>query len=391
MKPVFLSYRRTWQAEVQDLAESLHLRGLRIFMDTSDQAAISGPAFCDALRRVIRLESVAMLLHVTADIADSPAIWNVEVPTALDRASTDPDFFIVPFFRDLEPAALGRCTPYGYRLTACNGIPAIPEAGVDLAVFLKEKHAAAALLLLDRLLKDKPGPLSLCLQTRDIGPVSQDADIFMDWRSVYPAGLPSASGCDSAKTAVREVAAAISRTKTRQLEIQAKAHLSAGVLLGATFSSAAGFELRVQQGNAMWSSTGPVNMVDLDVVQEQLNPVSHDICLTIAISRPEIVAGAERAQAKLGITCGGRIVIKPREGSSRDSVPSAAHARDIARKVAATLMDARAVWGNGTVHLFISTPFALAVFVGQELNAFSPMVVYEHDKESNDYSRAFVI
>jgi hypothetical protein len=391
MKPVFLSYRRTWQAEVQDLAESLHLRGLRIFLDTSDQAAISGPAFCDALRRVIRVESAAMLLHVTADIAASPAIWNVEVPTALDRASRYPDFFIVPFFRDLEPAALGRCTPYGYRLTACNGIQAIPDAGVDLAVFLKEKHAEAAVLVLDRMLRARTGTLSLCLQTRDIGPVSQDADILMDWRSVYPAGLPSASGCDSAKIAVRQVAAAISRTKTRQLEIQAKAHLSAGVLLGATFSSAAGFELRVQQGNAMWSSTGPADKVDLEVVQEQLNPVSHDICLTIAISRPETVAGAERAQAKLGTTCGGRIVIKPREGSSRDSVPSAAHARDIARKVAATLMDARAVWGNGTVHLFISTPFALAVFVGQELNAFSPMVVYEHDKESNDYSRAFVI
>ena len=203
LKPIFVSYRRTWQDEVKALANSLRLRGLRVLLDYSDLAAFVGASMYDEMRRVIQEESSAMLLHVTADIVDSPPIWKVEIPAARKRAD-DGDFLILPFFRDMTPQALSTLGPEGASLAASSGINAIPPAAAtNVESFLAERRSEAAGLLLDRLLKGNNGSIALAMWTRPTAALNRNADLVLDWCSVYPRSIGSPEICAEAQAAIK--------------------------------------------------------------------------------------------------------------------------------------------------------------------------------------------
>ncbi|PYP86154.1 MAG: hypothetical protein DMG65_19205 [Candidatus Angelobacter sp. Gp1-AA117] len=391
MRPIFISYRRSWKAEVEKLAECLQLHGLRVFLDYSDGSELIGASYNDELRRIIEEQSEGMLLYITKGIAESSAIWNLEVPAALQHGDREQDFFIVPFFREISPAALAQMARHGARLAACNGISAMPANGVNLNSFLAEKYTETAVFILKKMLRNKTGAITLGLQTRLVSPVAADTDLFLGWCSIYPDERPLASGCLAAHRALKNLSGVLSKAATRRIQVQAKGHLSAGVALGAAFSRTTGFELEIEQNGQVWSSQGALEPFDLRIISNRLDANLSDICMTIAISRSETVASVDRAQEVLGIPRGGRIVIEPEVGSSRQSIPSGGCARSIAGQAASALMKARAQWGLRKTHLFISAPFALAVLIGHELNALGPIDVYEHVKTTDEYVKAFTL
>lgn len=395
MKPVFLSYRRTWKKEVEELAESCRLRGLRVFLDVSDPAGIAGPSQFDALRRLIREDSSGMLIHVTKDIVDSACIWEVEVPTGLERADREPGFPLIPFFRDESPTRVRESMrPHGPRLAAPSGVVAIPPAGTaanDEVTFLDRKRAEAACLLLQRLLDRDERSLEIFVQTRQIGPQTAGADLLLDWRLAYPDEVPSPAGCAAIELAITDLASVLGRTSARHLRIAGQAHLSAAVLLGGHFHRAAGFGLDVSQQGDIWASAGSVVDPALQITRQQLDPSHRDISLVVGISRPETIPSVERALGNLGVMLGGRITAQPAGGAARDVIPSAEYARGVIQTVTSALMKARADWGAGPTHLFISAPFALAVLLGHGLNGLGPVHVYEHHKSTDTYHKAFIL
>src|SRR5579863_3886969 len=243
MKPIFVSYRRSWQKEVQELANSLRRRGLQVILDTSDAAEFSGPSMYDEMRRLISEDCSAMLLHVTGDILDSAAVWNVEVAAAMKRSTEDKNFLLLPFFRDVPPDKLRTMQPHGPRVAVCNGINAIPPAGADIDDFLAQKRVCAAGLLLERLLKGRNSQVRLVVRTRDTAVVNPDVDLLLDWCSVYREDVPSPPACADAQSALKQLAALFADASIQDLHIQAKTHLSAAVLLGSVFSRSAGFKL----------------------------------------------------------------------------------------------------------------------------------------------------
>jgi hypothetical protein len=345
------------------------------------------------LRQIIQNEIGAMLLYLTADFAGSAAIWNIEVPAALHRADKDHGFFLIPFFREIAPAQLSSMAPHGPRLAACNGIMAIPGSGIDLDSLLKGKHGEAATFILSRMLQNETatGPITLGLQTRGTGPAKQDTDLYLDWCSAYPGEKPSLNSGAPAMAAMQDLVKALGKTAIRHIVVYAKAHLSAGIALGSAFSRTAEYKLEIEHYGQLWSSDDPPQPFDLEITSQQIDPGSSDICMTVAITRPEAIDSVERTQSKLGIRCGGRIVIEPKAGGSRQSVPSGGCATSIAGQVAAALISARAQWGLRKTHLFIAAPFALAVLIGQELNALGSIDVYEHDKATDEYVKMFEI
>ncbi len=396
LKPVFVSYRHAWRGEVEELANSLRLRGLRVLLDSSDPGEFSGSSMYDEMRRVIEQDCSAMLLHVTQDILDSPAIWKVEVSTALRRRTAGKDFLILPFFRNLSPDKLREAAPEGTLLAACNGIPAIPPAGADVDSFLAEKRAAAAGILLHRILKGGSRPITLSIWTRKTAAVNRASDLLLDWSSVYPddaVGTPAARA--DAQAALNQLAALLANASIHDLHLQAKTHLSAAVLFGSIFTSRTGFRLHIEQegehGIATWHSEGPVDDSTPQVHSIQTDPARDEICLIVSTSRPETVTSVEKSLQRLGITYGGRIIVRPASGESRSSIPSDACARRLAKTVASQLMRARTEWGARRTHLFISSPVALAVLIGRELNGLGPIHVYEHHRGTDFYSQAFTI
>ena len=94
---------------------------------------------------------------------------------------------------------------------------------------------------------------------------------------------------------------------------------------------------------------------------------------------------------KLGFDYGGRLVVTPQAGASREALSSEDEARSGVRAIAQALIDARAKWGAGPVHLFVSAPFAFAILLGHHLNALGPIHVYEYDKGADTYLQAFQI
>jgi hypothetical protein len=421
LKPIFISYRRAWTAEVEQLAATLRLRGLQVFTDLSDPSALTGASTFDALRRTIREDCSAFLLYVTRDIPDSSTVRDLEVVEALDAADRDPRFLLLPFYRDISPSEVrDSMAPHGLRLSAANGVVAIPPPGVSgvgpgapdvggdaLHAWLEARRRDAARLLLDHVLRSTGPVARIGIQTRATGPSAGDFDLLLDWSSAYPDGHAEPAGCASAHAAITDVVERLGRTATRRLAVFPKAHLSAGVLLGAAFPRPSGFTLDIDQNGEVWSSARqgkwqPGDAADaaddpsfLRFVPRQLDPSSKDIALIVAISRPETVAAADAAMAAMGIKLGGRIVVEPREGASRRSIPSAAAARATAEKLAQTLMDARKAWGIGVTHVFIAAPFALAVLIGHELNGLGPLCIYEHVKDqpraADSYRKAFEI
>ena len=389
-KSIFLSYRRVWQAEVSKLADSLRLRGLRVWLDYSDPASFLGASMYDSMRRVILDECWAMLLHATSDIADSPAIWNVEIPAAR-RRSDDGKFFILPFFRDITPKELTALGPEGAYLAASSGINAVPPPWENVESFLAQKRAETARILLDHLLNRIHGSISLAMWTRPTAALDRNADLLLDWCSVYSGTAGSPEGCEDAHEAIKQLAASLAETSIGELHIEAKIHLSAAVLFGSVFSSRTGFRLFIKQENAAWDSYAAADNSRPQVVATQIQPRKGDIVLIVSVSRPETVSSVERALPQLGISVGGRIVVRPELGESRESIPSQECARRFAGSVASALMTARSEWGPRRTHLFISSPVALAVLIGRELNGLGPIDVYEHDKDTDSYEKTFTV
>ena len=391
IKPIFMSYRRTWQDEVRELANSLHLRGLRVFLDYSDPASFVGVSMYEEMRRVIQQECSAMLLHVTRDIVDSAAIWKVEIPAARKRAG-DGRFFILPFFRGMSPKEFSACHAQGASLAASNGVNAVPSVGTDLESFLAGKRAEVAGLLLDRLVKANiTGSISLAMWTRPTAALSRDADLLLDWCSVYPDTVGPAARCADAQTAIRQLAVAFAKASIRELHVDAKSHLSAAVLFGSEFTCTAGFHLFLKQGPTIWSSRGPLDASQPRVARQQLDPDKEDIVLIVSVSRTETVSSVERALPKLGIVPAGQVVVTPEAGESRESIPSEACARRFAKSAASALMNARSDWGARPVHLFISSPVALAMLIGHQLNRLGPIHIYEHYDRTDSYHKAFTV
>lgn len=391
MKPIFVSYRRSWKGEVEDLANSLRRRGIRVTLDSADPADFSGPSMYDEMRRLIEYQCSAMLLHVTADMVDSSAVWNVEVGAAIKRSREDKNFLLLPFFRDLPPDQLRAMEPHGPLLAVCNGINAISPAGADVDDFLRQKRACAASLILERMLKGRNDSICLAIRTRETAVVNPDADLLLDWCSVYPEDLSPPAARADAQSALKQLAALLAGASIQDLRIQARTHLSAAVLLGSVFSRSAGFKLHLERDGMVWRSEGSLEDTEPRFDSRQLELEKKDLCLIVAVSRPEIVDSVRQSLPKLGINCGGQIIITPAAGIGRDSIRTDAEARRFAKSLASELMTRRSIWECRQTHLFISASVEVAVLIGHELNALGPIHIYEHNKKTDSYERAFTI
>lgn len=400
MKPVFISYRRAWVRETQALAGACRFRGLPVFHDVVNQSRLAGAGQHDRLRATIESESSGMLLYVTRDIAESPTIWSLEVPTALTRMDQFQEFPIVPIFRDIRPSSVRTdLQPHGQRIAALGGVIAVSTDNLtdnEIEEYLRARHREAANIMLDLLLGLRRSSIPidtvrLGLMTREVGLGLDDADLILDWRQGYPNDVPAEEVCSHIHAAALDTSAALARTGYRALEIVGQAHISAAIILGAVFGSSAGYSLKVSQYDDVWSSKGTIGEFPLDISASQLDPATPDIFLVVAISRPEVLRSAEMAIRSLGLTFGGRLVIMPQSGPSREALTSGEDARTAVGSIVQALMDARADWGAGPVHLFVSAPFAFAVLLGNHLNAFGPIHIYEYQKGADTYHKAFVI
>src|SRR5258708_14759705 len=110
----FLSYLREDAEEVKYLQQQLKVRGVRAWRDVTDLAL--GGSTKDEIMRAIEVETDAFVIYVTQQCLASDFIWNIEVPTALERQEHDRDFNVIPILRGVTFEELQQfCQARGYR------------------------------------------------------------------------------------------------------------------------------------------------------------------------------------------------------------------------------------------------------------------------------------
>lgn len=365
---------------------------MRTIVDVSDPEGITGQAQYDALRRIIRDECAGLILYTTRSIVDSPCIWNVEIPTALDALDRG-HFELIPVFRDLSPSDVASMEPHGRRISALGGVTVhVAEAHQDEAVV--RAHAEVARIALRTQLRRYSEamagrPVGIAVRTRETGVQAADTDLLLDWAGDYERIL-AGTALDEAGLgrAMRDVCEAVTVAGARSIRLSGPAHLSAGLSMGYTFTRASGFRLEVAHRETWWAADGDASPPHVRTNTQQLDPRRSDIVLTVAISRPEIVRDVDTAVGVLGLPIGGRIVVEPEAGAQRDAIEGDSHARAIVRATTDALIRARAEWGTrGAIHIFMAAPFAFATLLGHALNGFGTVCLYEPTMGGNRYVR----
>lgn len=394
MRPFFISYRRRpWGAEVLRLSRECRRRGLRTIVDVSDPDRIAGQAQFDGLRNIIRDDCDGFILYATRSIVESPCIWNVEVPAALDAFDRG-GFDFIPVFRDLSSADAAVLEPYGRRIAALGGVIVRTDGdrGDDdrvAAAHIEIANIAVQARLRRGFAPRAAGTITIALRTRVSGVQPAEANLVLDWVEDYEQVLSGQIVNDGRlEGALRDVSRAVATTGARVVRLCGPGHLSAALAVGRAFARAAGFQFEAAQREEWWAADGEVTRPSVRIAAQQLDPRKPDLIMVVAISRPEIVRDADAAVGTLGLAVGGRIVIQPESGPGRNALQSSADARAIVRDATDALLRARADWGSrGAIHIFMAAPFAFAALLGHALNAVRPICVYETTITGNGYAR----
>jgi hypothetical protein len=397
MRPLFISYRRTpWAKEVLRLSKECRRRGLRTIVDLSDPDRIAGQAQYDALRQTIGHECDGFILYLTRAIVDSPCIWNVEVPAALDAFDRG-DFHFLPVFRDLSPSDVSALEPHGRRISGLAGAIIRAEEGPGNEDKVAAAHVEIANLALQVQLRrhgaHAADSIAIAVRTRETGVHPAEADLVLDWVDDYGQVLAGeASEAAGLAGAVRDVCRTAGAAGIRGVRLCGPAHLSAAFAVGHTFARASGFHFEVAQREQWWAADGEASGPQLRIAAQQLDPRKPDIFVTMAISRPEIIRDVDAAVGALGLPVGGRLVIEPDSGARRNALQSSADARAIVRATADALMQKRAGWGSrGTIHIFMAAPFGFAALLGHALNGFGTISLYEPAAGTERYARVLTL
>lgn len=187
----------------------------------------------------------------------------------------------------------------------------------------------------------------------------------------------------------------VDRTSTEPtLTVRQRAHLSIGFAFGYTFSERSRIRIWVEQQSGdeqveWWRTSEAHPSIELQPLLRDGDPVegdptSADTVIELSITR-DIRATVVPWLTASGYTLREYIRLMPHTGPDRESVPDDVHALAIARQVSKLLVKTHDASPSGTIHLFASLPFGLAVMIGMRLNACAPVQCYEFDKAHNTY------
>jgi len=396
LKKLFLCHSRENAEEVDVLASVLRLRGLSPWIDRQGGFRFGDGQVSEA-QRAIHDDCFGLLLYATPQVFDSDFIRRVEIEAAIHAKDRDPRFVLAAVPRDLGFRQLSARSAEAFGVDLSNYAShalGSPNQQDDALVLDRVFKAVACDLMIDRLvearssnendilqlqfstrerLADEPGDV-FCVDATDLftdqGAISDD-----HWRQVH-------EGLIDLK---RSIAETMGRPRLR---VHGSKHLTAAFLLGYVFPSTA-FELELRTKRDYWSTTcTPSTEVSLDVNcrggsagsgilhvelstldQPVQDAVRRYIQRTYASPLLSLRLTANRSVAGLVMTntvaCALAMQVR----------------NEIARIVANNLVT--------EIHLFGTLPQALATMIGQRLNAFPPVQLYEYD--GRDYQPSYLL
>ncbi len=387
----FMSYSRKDADEVERLQRAIKARGVRAWRDVTDLAL--GGNTAEEIAQAITHESDSLLLYLTPRCLDSRFIWDVEVPSALQRWERDRAYGIVPIFRGVQTRELDRfCAARGYPpLTEFNGA-FIPERGVEendttvdaaLGAVAHRALVATLHLRLRRVGADRSYAPRLCLRTFPYRPAVDNLDLDLDWLPYFDGRTPSADEWRQVLLpALRDVKDALSASGTsRTLHLIVQARLPVALAFGAAFPASAHFTFVIEGRHGTWS-TGTTGTAEHPLRRTTYggDGDARVAVVEVAISRQTARSVAE-SLLSLGMSFGHHLRFTPPAGPGDEAVVDGDQALAMARQIGRELKRLRDDDGVRHVHLFVSCPAALAVLLGHQFNASTAITVYHTDAD----------
>lgn len=361
----FLSHKRENALAVTRLKKALQLYGAGGWKDTDDLRF--GASTEDEIRRVVAEDVGGFLWWGTRAALGSWMINEVEVPAALERASNEPLFPLVPVFVDLRPGQnrqyiVSRIGDHAEELLERNGtVRGRSGSAADFRKGVAKRYVRDAV----RSLPD--GPLDVTFRT--LSEPAGEHSLTFDWRSVFDARtrcLDDGSLYLLVDALANAKEAFQSRVRDPEVRLDLDLPLPLAFFVGHEWRITSRIRLRIGQrtgSSYMW----------VDAAGS-----------TTAIPEPEIEVYDRPGPVVLAVSCGSPFDKVARRYAAEQSASQlvilhapglldARQMRAMARKAAGCLEDLNCHGVNK--HLLIKGPVAMAVMMGAASNASGPVML----------------
>jgi len=219
------------------------------------------------------------------------------------------------------------------------------------------------------------------------GPVETPA-LLIDWEPCYKPRYPGLDEWrDLLLPALVDLRASLGRTAMHHIELHAFIRLAPAVALGYAFREVTGTQFRLRQREAYWhTARHDLSACPLDEVMPNTIGSGPDITVELNVTQVhgKVSRDVEQYLLTTSLPVGRRVALeRPKDMSNH---LSEAQAQAIASQIRTVIQTYRQL--NGVVHLFMAVPFGLALLIGWQLNALTPVQCYELPEGATTYAPA---
>lgn len=169
--------------------------------------------------------------------------------------------------------------------------------------------------------------------------------------------------------------------RSKHLRLILDAHASIAFLAGTVFGLKSGIEVELIQkgrvGARTWRADDGASGPRFGEVETTFDS-GRDVVVLISAAQ-DVSAQAEDYIARQKLDVGTLLRFAFEEGPGQQNIAGGTHAAALAEQVANAIRRVKAQDPDATVHIFASVPNALLFFLGQQIQAIAPCIIYEFD------------
>ncbi|WP_039798000.1 SAVED domain-containing protein [Nocardia araoensis] len=165
--------------------------------------------------------------------------------------------------------------------------------------------------------------------------------------------------------------------KSRKLFIAAHMRLPMYFAVGRTFPDVGGWVLSTDQRDVVWATDVSRETAAAEVVADRHVGDGSDLAVAIALTNDPTDDVCDYIESS-GIPIGRILSLSTSGGPSKTSVPGPGWSADWVRRARDHVRAAAKKMRAGRVHLFVSSPAGIALFLGHDWNLLPTTIVYDH-------------
>lgn len=376
MGRMFLSYRRTDQAEVRVLARALRRAGVRPWRD-EDNLALGRPTEAQ-IQAALRDECDGAVLWLTSEALESDFIMRVELRPVVEAARAGQLSF-TPVFVGMTPEHGAQQVKERTGLWIGGYHGERVSLDEDLAAAARRIAAGVVRARLDvRARSAHQRPILRAVTYADTAGGRSEAVLDFDWRHAYADGQPDPITQADLKAALKTSASALLDAYGRgEVRLEANTHLSVGVALGHTLARPTNAVPVIAVQGGYWQANDAVDPAA--PLEERLeygavddDELAVEVSVTHDVTKGVTALVQERAQPFRA-----RLHFYPPDGPAHQAVPDAHIANAWAQQISQRMTNVRNDVGAASIALFMAAPLPIAVLLGWWCNAAGRITIYE--------------